>query len=152
VITRLVEEIGGLDSPLAGRAGDAEHGVERDQGRRRIRRVDDVTGSASENRVKLVLARHRKTLVSARLEAREPVAVVPAPRALTQVARQRADVSDLWRRHALGRLGEHRVLTPDGGFATQRIERDHSPDRKPAAFRRHAIESLDPFQADDDVR
>ena len=67
-------------------------------------------GPAAENRVELVFAGDRKTLVAAGFVAREPVAEIPAPRPLAHVARQRADVADLRRRHAFGGFGQHRVL------------------------------------------
>ena len=57
--------------------------------------MDDVTGTAAEDRVKLILASEREAPVPTGLVAREPVPVVPAPRSLAQVAGQRPDVADL---------------------------------------------------------
>ena len=70
--------------------------------------MDDVTGTAAEDRVELILAREREAPVPTGLVARKPVPVVPAPRPLAQVAGQCPDVADLRRGHTLGRVGQYR--------------------------------------------
>ncbi len=122
------EEIRGRERAFARRADDAELRVERHQRRRGVRRMHDEAGSAAEDRVELVLAGDREALIAAGFVARETVAEIPAPRALADVAGQRADVADLRRRDALGRFGQHRVLRSNQRVAAERIERDQAAD------------------------
>src|SRR5207244_5766898 len=70
--------------------------------------MHDVARPAAEDRVELVLAGGGEALAAAVFEARKPVAVVPAPRPLADVAGQGGDVADLWRAHAVGGLRQDR--------------------------------------------
>jgi acyl transferase domain-containing protein len=149
------EELGRGHGPLPAGAGpdEAERRAERDQCRSGVGRMHDVARPAAEDRVEGVLARDRITSRSAVLEALEAVPVVPAPGTLADVTGQRRGVADLRRRYALGRLGEHRILTPDLSVAAERIERHEPADRHTTAGRGlHLIEPLDGLQADEDIR
>src|SRR6476619_8609237 len=85
--------------------------------------MDDIAGTTAEDRVELVLAGERESLIPAVLVALEAVPEVPAPRTLAHVAGDRADVANLRRRRAAGSLGEHGVLLPEAFVPTDRVER-----------------------------
>ena len=72
--------------------------------------MNDVARTAAEDGVELVLSREREALVAAGLVAFEPIAVIPAPRALADVPGQCSGVADLRGRHASGGFGEHGVI------------------------------------------
>src|ERR1700686_2354556 len=111
--------------------------------------MHDVTGTASEDGVKLVLARKREALVAAGLVAWEPVAVVPAPWPLTDIARQRADIPDLGRRDAARGFCEHRVPLLHRRVAAQRVEREQATDRDSSARGGDVIKTSDGLETDE---
>src|SRR5438093_13130136 len=114
--------------------------------------MDDVAGAPAENRVKLILPGHRVAHAPAVLQAVEPIAVVPAPRPLAHVSRNRRDVADLGRRHVDRGFRQHGVLLADHKMAADRIERCESADPQPATFGLDLIEALDRLQIHDRVR
>ena len=116
ILLRQNEEVAGRHHALTRGADDAELRVERDQRRSRVGRVDDVAGPAAEDRVESVLAHDRKARLAAILQARKPIAEIPAPRTLADVAGQRSDVANLRRGHVFGCFGQHRVLTSNNGW------------------------------------
>src|ERR1700675_340869 len=97
--------------------------------------MHDVTRSAAKNRVELVLARRREALVSAILQARKAVAVIPAPGPLANVTRQSAGIADLGRSDALGRFRQHGVLFADLRVVAKRIQRNQPADLHLAGLR-----------------
>src|ERR1019366_5022127 len=86
--------------------------------------MHDVARTSAKDRMKLVLARGRKTNVPAILEAREPVAKIPAPGPLANIARQRSGVANLWRPNFFGGFREYRILFANALIAAQRVQRD----------------------------
>ncbi len=151
ILARQHEELGGRHEPLARRPDNAERCVERDQRRRRVRRMDNVARPAAEDRMELILSVGRKTGVPAVLEAGKIIPEIPAPRALADIARQRADVPDLRRRDAAGRFRQNAVLLTDDRVLAERVKRDQPADVQPAGCLRHAIETFDGLQVDDHV-
>src|SRR4029077_17160745 len=95
--------------------------------------------------------RERKALIPARLVTREPVAEIPAPRALRDVAGNRPDVPDLRRGDAAGRLGQHGVLLLDGRMPADVVYRRVAADGEPVGRRGDLIGIAQTAQADDDV-
>ena len=87
------------------RADQSERRLEGDERHRGVRWMDDIAWTTTEDRVELVLAADRKTLVSPSLVAGKPVPVVPAPRSLTDIAGQGPDVANLGCGHGPGRVG-----------------------------------------------
>src|SRR6185503_1153793 len=65
---------------------DVNRGFECGQGHRRIRWMHDMTGTAAEDRVVLILAFGRRTRVAPTLEARDSRAQIPAAGSLAQVS------------------------------------------------------------------
>ncbi len=151
IIGRQLEEIGRGDGPLARGTNDAKFRVQRDQRRRGIRRMHDKARAAAENRVEFVLAGNAEAGLPAVLVARESVAVIPAPRPLADVARERPGVADLGRSHVTRRFGEHVVVLADERIAAQRVERDQPADHHLPALLRHTIERADRFEIDQHV-
>src|SRR5262245_26695814 len=113
--------------------------------------MDDIAGTAAEDRVELVLAGEREALIATVLVALEAVPEVPAPRALTHVAGDRADVANLRRRHGAGSLCEHRVILPEAVVATDRVEGRLAPDSNTRCRRRDLVQVRHRFQIHDDV-
>src|ERR1700722_12753526 len=114
--------------------------------------MNNKTGPAAENRVKLILAIDRIADVATGLVALESVAVIPAPRPLANLPGQRAHIPDLRRRDAFGRLRQPRILPPDHLMPTQRIERNQSADVHAATGLGHLIEPADRLQIDQHIR
>jgi hypothetical protein len=88
--------------------------------------MDDIARAAAEDGIELVLAGGREALVAAGLVARKAIAEVPAPRALADVARERADVPDLRRRHRGGRFSEHGKWSAQRLVTAERVEGDEA--------------------------
>ncbi len=103
--------------------------------------------------MQLVLARDGEALVAPGLVATEAVAVIPAPGPLTDVARQRAHVADLQRRHVIRGLREHRVPIADAGVRAEGVQGSESAHIE-AAFGPivHAIETVDGLEVHEHVR
>src|SRR5258708_1843060 len=140
------EEVTGRDCSLALGTGDSELGVEGDESGSGVGRVDDVAWPAPENRVKLVFTVGAVADVPAILQAWKTVAVIPAPRPLADVARERAGVADLRRANAVGSLREHRVLFSDQRIASEGGESDQATDRYPVLVRCNAIQARNGLQ------
>ena len=145
------EEVGRRHPALAARPHHREGGAKRDQRGRRVGRMDDVAGTAAEDRVELVLAGEREALIPAVLVALEAVPEVPAPRTLTHVAGDGADVANLWRRRAAGALGEHGVILPEAVVPTDGVERRLAADDDARCRRRDLVQVCHRLQIHDDV-
>ena len=89
VHARKLEELTGRNHAIARRSAHMKLGIQGKQCGRGVRWMNDVAGSAAENRVELVLARSRETLVPAVLETRKSVAIIPAPGPLTLIVWRR---------------------------------------------------------------
>src|SRR5262245_8629276 len=113
--------------------------------------MDDIARTAAEDRVELVLADDREALIPAVLVALEAVPEVPAPWTLTHVAGDRADVANLRRRRAAGRLGEHGVIRPQAVMSTDRVERRLAPDANARCRLRDLVQVRHRLQIHDDV-
>ena len=99
------------DRALAAGSGDLRLGVQRQQRRRRIRRMDDVAQLAADDRVVAIVAGDGVAEVAALLVASEILAAEePAARPLVDVAAQRAEVADQRRGDAQRGLDEQREL------------------------------------------
>src|ERR1700719_3064802 len=99
--------------------------------------MHDEAGAAAEDRVKFVFAVEAEALLAAVLEAREAIAVIPAPRALGHVAGQRSGVADLRCAYLPCGLGKHCVLAVNERMLAQRVERDQPADLDLAALLGH---------------
>src|SRR4029450_12654841 len=91
------EELRRRNRALPRGTADPKRRIERDQCRRGVRRVNDVTRTTAEDRVELVLAGRRKTGIATVFQAWEAIAKVPAPGPLTDVPGKRGHISDLRR-------------------------------------------------------
>jgi hypothetical protein len=99
-----------------GVAGDLDGGVEGEQGGGEGAGVDDEAGAAAEDRVVFVLAGDGEAGVAALLEAHElGAAVVPAARALEEVAAEGGEVADAGGGGRAGGLAEDGVEVVAGG-------------------------------------
>ena len=132
-LSGITKNCAGLDLALARGTDDAELRAERDRGHRQARRVDDVAGTAAEDRVVLVLAVHGEAARAALLQAVELlVAVVPAARTLVQVAADRADVADLRRADFFRRLRQSGIHPRGLRVGREIRERDRRADAQSA--------------------
>jgi hypothetical protein len=113
--------------------------------------MDDIAGTAAEDRVELVLAGEREALIPAVLVALEAVPEVPAPRTLTHVAGDRADVANLRRRRAAGGFGEHGVILPEDVVPADRVERRLAPDADACCRLRDLVQVRHRLQIHNDV-
>src|SRR5258707_11280874 len=108
--------------------------------------MDDIAGAAAEDRMESVLAYNGKACLAAILQAGKTIPEIPAPRALANVAGQRADITNLRGRNCFGRFGQHRILTSDQRMSAERIKCDEAADVHAACRRRHLIEPFDRLQ------
>jgi hypothetical protein len=127
-------------------------GIEGNQRGRRVGWMNDVTWSAAEDRMELVLARGREALVSAILQAGESIAVIPAPGALADITGQSAGVANLRRSDAFGGFRKHRVVFANLRVVTQRVERNQPADLNLPGLCFHFVEPANRLQIDQHVR
>src|SRR5260370_21630608 len=113
--------------------------------------MHDVARPASEDGVELVLACGRKAVRAAVLETRKAIAVVPAPRALADVARQSPDVADLRCADAFCRRRQYSVTAADRRVVSKRIQGDQAADSYHPLFRRNAFEPANRLQVHHEV-
>src|ERR1019366_5576813 len=103
--------------------------------------MDDETGAAAEDRMKLIFAVDRKTGVATGFKARETVTEMPAPGALANIPRKRSSVANLRRGDAAGRFGKHCIVAQDQRMAAQRIERNLATDVHRRRGQRHLVQA-----------
>jgi len=115
--------------------------------------MDDEARTAAEYRVELVLPGDREALVAPGLVAGKPVTVVPAPGSLTDIARERTDISDLERRHVFRGLGQHREPLADNGLFAKRPEGGQAPYRDAVSTSGNdLIDTFHGLEIDEDIR
>ncbi len=134
-----------LHHPLAARAPDHQLRVERNQRRRRVRRIHRHAAVLLEDRVLAVDRRRRVRVadVAARPVARPAAAVIPAARVLRDVAAERPLVADLRRGHQFGRFHQQPEL-----LLHHRVVH-HLGQRRRRADLEAAVHLLDPAQLGD---
>ena len=129
VLVRHLVVVRSRNFPLACGSDDAEPRIEGNRRHGQARRMDDVTGSAAEDGVILILAVDGEASRSTLLQAIELlVAVVPAARALIQIAADGPGVANLRRADFGRRLGQRGIHLPRVGVGDEVRERDGAPD------------------------
>ena len=128
------EEIRRRVSPLTRRAGHDHLGVERDQGRGRVRRIHRHAPARAHDAVFPVhgTGRRRVADVASGAVAGPSATVVPATGVLGDVAAEGALVADLRRRHQPGRRGQEGVATHHVRVLGDVGEARHRPDLESA--------------------
>src|SRR5207237_9427345 len=99
-----------------------ERRVERGERHGGIRRMHDVTRSALENRVVLVLAVARVTCTATVLETGHSASQIPTARPLAEIAAQRAHVAECGRSHNLTRVREDGEAIADSGLTRDVVQ------------------------------